>query len=62
VKIEVTVTEDGAVSNMIDIEISRYETLNQEVRDAIEQSIPLPPIPSGLKLNTTTIIIEHEFK
>ncbi|MFT6153909.1 MAG: TonB family protein [Crocinitomicaceae bacterium] len=60
--IEITINADGTISKMIDKDVSRYETLNQEVRDAIEQSTPLPAIPSELKLNTTTIVIEHEFK
>lgn len=62
VEIEITITKEGAVSNMVDKTVSRYETLNQEVRNAIEESIPLPSIPNELKLNTTTIIIERDFK
>jgi TonB family protein len=62
VEIEITITKEGSVSNMVDKTVSRYETLNQEVRNAIEESVPLPSIPDELKLNTTTIIIERDFK
>jgi protein TonB len=62
VVIEVTINKDGSMALMTDKELSRHETLNQEVRDAIEQSLPLPEIPSSLKLNTTKVIIKRNFK
>jgi protein TonB len=62
VEIEITITKEGVVSNILDKTVSRYETLNQEVRNAIEESVPLPSIPNELKLNTTTIIIKRDFK
>jgi outer membrane biosynthesis protein TonB len=57
VEIDITITKKDSVSNIVDKTVSRYETLNQEVRNAIEESVPLPSIPDELKLNTTTIII-----
>jgi outer membrane biosynthesis protein TonB len=60
--IEVTINKDGSMAHMTDKELSRHETLNQEVRGAIEESLPLPAIPSRLKLNSTTFIIERNFK
>ncbi|MGR6872667.1 TonB family protein [Pseudomonas sp. HK3] len=62
VNIEVTITKDGEISKLTNKKISRHETLNQEVRDAITESEPFPPIPSQLRLNRTTIIIKHDFK
>ncbi|MFY0642520.1 MAG: TonB family protein [Bermanella sp.] len=62
VEIDVVITEDGEISEIIDKDISRHETLNKEVRDAIRDSEPFPAIPSRLNIDSTTITIKHEFK
>lgn len=62
VEIDVVITEDGEISEIIDKNISRHETLNKEVRDAIRDSEPFPPIPSRLNIDSTTITIKHNFK
>jgi outer membrane biosynthesis protein TonB len=45
-----------------DINLTRHETLNREVRDAIEKSQPLPSIPEALRLNTTKMKVTYKFK
>lgn len=62
VEMDVVITEDGEISEIIDKNVSRHETLNKEVRDAIKDSEPFPPIPSRLNIDSTTITIKHNFK
>jgi len=62
VEIEIKINREGLVQTSKDITLTRHETLNQEVRNAIEQSQPLPPIPEALKLNSTRVKVEHKFK
>ena len=62
VKIEITVNREGVISSSKEITLSRHEILNQEVRDAIEHSQPLPPIPERLGLNQTNLVVEYRFK
>lgn len=62
VAIEVTITEDGEILEITDKVTSRHETLNKEVRDAIKESEPFPPIPNQLRLDSTSITIKHDFK
>ena len=62
VALEVVIKKDGSIDKIIDKTVSRHDTLNQEIRDAIEESQPLPSIPESLKLNRTRVIIEYNFK
>ncbi len=62
VEIEIKVNREGLVESSKDISLTRHETLNQEVRDAIEKSQPLPTIPDELKLNSTKLKVKHKFK
>ncbi len=62
VEIEIKVNREGLVTASKDITLSRHETLNQEVRNAIEQSQPLPAIPEALKLNSTRLTVKRKFK
>lgn len=62
VALEVVIKKDGALDTINEKEVSRHDTLNKEVRDAIEESLPFPAIPERLKLNRTRVLIEHEFK
>jgi len=62
VEIEIKLNREGLVQTRKDITLTRHETLNQEVRNAIEQSQPLPPIPESLKLNSTRVKVKHKFK
>ncbi len=62
VEIEIQINRDGMVNSSKDIKLSRHETLNQEVRNAIEESQPLPPLPEELKLNHTSLKVRHKFK
>ncbi len=62
VEIEIKINREGLVQTSKDITLTRHETLNQEVRNAIEQSQPLPPIPEALKLNFTKVKVKHKFK
>jgi outer membrane biosynthesis protein TonB len=59
---EVIIKKDGSIDEIIEKVVSRHDTLNKEIRDAIQNSQPLPSIPDSLKLNRTRITIEHEFK
>lgn len=58
---EVDIKKDGSI-RIREKSLSRHQILNQEVRDAIESSEPLPPIPDVLNLNQTQVTIEHKFK
>ena len=62
VKIEIKIDKEGNVIDQKDIALSRHETLNQEVRNAIESNQPLPIIPEALKLNYTKTVIEYSFQ
>lgn len=62
VEIEIKVSNEGLVLESKDIEMTRHRTLNQEVRDAISKSQPLPKIPAELKLNSAKITVKHNFK
>jgi len=62
VEIEIKINREGLVQTSKDITLTRHETLNQEVRNAIEQSQPLPPIPEALKLNSTKVKVKYKFK
>lgn len=62
VEIDVTITEDGEILELTDKVANRHEILNDEVRNAIKDSSPFAPIPSELKLDSTTITIRHHFK
>ena len=60
--LEVVIKKDGSLDKINEKEVSRHDTLNKEVRDAIEQSLPFPAIPERLKLNRTRVLIKHDFK
>ena len=62
VEIEIKINREGLVQTSKDITLTRHESLNQEVRNAIEQSQPLPPIPEALKLNSTKVKVKYKFK
>lgn len=62
VSFKVFINKDGSVEKITEETQSRHSILNQEVRDAIEASLPLPPIPEELKLNRTQVLIKHQFK
>lgn len=57
----VDIKKDGAIE-IHEQTLTRHQILNQEVRNAIETSAPLPPIPEALNLNRTQVIIEYHFK
>lgn len=58
----ITINKDGSINNIDEKVASRHDTLNQEIRDAIDESTPLPPIPENLKLNRTKVTINYNFK
>lgn len=62
VALEVVIKKDGTIDKINETTLSRHDTLNQEIRDAIEESQPFPIIPESLKLNRTRVLIEHNFK
>jgi len=59
---EVTINQDGMVTENKAIKSSRHEALNQAVLDAINLAQPLPIIPVELGINQTSVRIEHAFK
>ncbi|EAT11226.1 TonB family protein [Bermanella marisrubri] len=59
---EITINQDGIITETKAIESSRHEALNQAVLDAINIAQPLPIIPIELGINQTSIRIEHAFK
>lgn len=62
VEVEIKVSNEGLVLESKDINMTPHRTLNQEVRDAIRRSQPLPRIPVELKLNSAKVIIKYNFK
>lgn len=62
VSFEIVVNKDGSISNIIPKEVNRHLFLNQEVLKAINESTPLPSIPEHLRLQSTNMIIQHDFK
>lgn len=62
VSFEIVINQDGSVTDIIPKEVNRHLFLNQEVLKAINDSAPLPSIPEHLRLQSTNMIIQHDFK
>jgi outer membrane biosynthesis protein TonB len=62
VSFEIVINQDGSVADIIPKEVNRHLFLNQEVLKAINESAPLPSIPEHLRLQSTNMIIQHDFK
>lgn len=62
VAFEIVINQDGSIGEVIPKEVNRHIFLNQEVLNAINESAPLPSIPEHLRLQSTNMIIQHDFK
>lgn len=52
VRIAVTIDRQGNIINMVRIEESRFELLNNEAWEAVKRASPFPPIPDSLNMQT----------
>lgn len=62
VSFEIVINQDGTISEITPKGKNRHSFLNQEVLRAINDSAPLPTIPEHLRLQSTNMVIEHEFR
>lgn len=62
VSFEIVINKDGSIAEITPKEVNRHLFLNQEVLKAINESAPLPSIPEHLRLHTTNMVIQHDFK
>ena len=62
VSFEIVINKDGSIADIVPKEVNRHLFLNQEVLKAINESSPLPSIPEHLRLQSTNMIIQHDFK
>lgn len=62
VSFEIVINQDGTISDITPKGKNRHVFLNQEVLRAINDSAPLPSIPEHLRLQSTSMVIEHEFR
>ncbi len=62
VSFEIVINKDGSIADIVPKEVNRHLFLNQEVLKAINESAPLPSIPEHLRLQSTNMIIQHDFK
>lgn len=62
VSFEIVINQDGSIADIKPKDVNRHVFLNQEVLRAINDSAPLPSIPEHLRLQSTNMIIQHEFK
>lgn len=62
VSFEIVINKDGSIAEVTPKEVNRHTFLNQEVLRAINDSAPLPSIPEHLRLQSTNMVIQHEFK
>ncbi len=54
------IRKDGSVSKVTLVERSTFDVLNQSVMDAVQASIPLPPLPQNFQDDELTIKIKFE--
>jgi outer membrane biosynthesis protein TonB len=62
VSFEIVINQDGSIAEIKPKDVNRHMFLNQEVLRAINDSAPLPSIPEHLRLQSTNMVIQHEFK
>lgn len=62
VSFEIVINQDGSIAEIKPKDVNRHAFLNQEVLRAINESAPLPSIPEHLRLQSTNMVIQHEFK
>ena len=62
VSFEIVINQDGSIADIKPKDVNRHVFLNQEVLRAINDSAPLPSIPEHLRLQSTNMVIQHEFK
>lgn len=62
VTLSLTVDSSGQLLDIQDKKASRYSTLNQQLRSAIESALPLPPIPDELRATTLSFDVSHHYK
>lgn len=62
VSFEIVINKDGSIAEIKPKEVNRHLFLNQEVLKAINESAPLPSIPEHLRLHSTNMVIQHDFK
>ena len=62
VSFEIVINKDGSIAEITPKEVNRHLFLNQEVLKAINESAPLPSIPEHLRLHSTNMVIQHDFK
>lgn len=60
--VEVTIDSNGQVIDIKDKQATRYSTLNQQLRSAIEMASPMQPIPDELRLDKLSFEIGHNYK
>ena len=58
----ISINKDGSIDSITEKTASRHDNLNHEIRNAIEESLPLPSIPDSLKLNRAKVTITYDFK
>lgn len=62
VSFEIVVNQDGSIAEITPKDVNRHQFLNQEVLRAINDSTPLPNIPEHLRLQSTNMLIQHDFR
>jgi outer membrane biosynthesis protein TonB len=62
VSFEIVVNQDGSIAEITPKDVNRHQFLNQEVLRAINDSTPLPSIPEHLRLQSTNMLIQHDFR
>lgn len=62
VTLTLTVDSSGQVIDIQDKKASRYSTLNQQLRSAIDLAAPLPPVPDELRVKSLSFDVHHEYK
>jgi TonB family protein len=62
VSAEVTVRNDGTISNVKLDQRSRHKILNQEVEQAMDRVGSVEPFPSWVEDDILTVLIEHNFE
>jgi TonB family protein len=62
VKVEVTVSRQGIITNAKLTKKTRHAILNQEILDATERVGGFEPFPEWINESSVTVSIEHEFK
>ncbi len=60
--VEVTIDSNGQVIDIKDKQATRYSTLNQQLRSAIEMASPMQPIPDELRLDKLSFEVGHNYK